>query len=143
MDAGAPKDQSNKLGWTPLHEACFYNRIDTVKTLMLSGADASKRSRNGAMPYHLAGLQMIRDMLKDMGGQDAVPAPGDEIDMVVILRELTMTDATIIYADANGELLIIFDHNCSVVLMQDAVKAQITNCRQTDLYYRIIFPHRQ
>jgi hypothetical protein len=105
LDAGAPKDQSNALAWTPLHEACFYNRIDTVKTLMLSGADASLRTRNGAMAYHLAGLQIIRDMLRDMGGQDAVPVPGDEVDMVAILRELTMSDATIIYADENGNEL--------------------------------------
>jgi hypothetical protein len=67
LDGGASKDQCNSLGWTALHEACFYNRIETVKLLLLSGANASARTKQGAMPYHLAGLQILRTMLKDIG----------------------------------------------------------------------------
>lgn len=90
LDAGASKDQGNTLGWTALHEACFYNRIEVVKILMLGGANASLRTKGGALPYHLAGLQIVRTMLTDMGGPEVVPEIGDNIDMVSILRELTI-----------------------------------------------------
>ena len=95
MNAGAPKDQANALGWTALHEACFYSRVDIVKVLMLNGANASLRTKGGALPYHLAGIEYLRTMLEDMGGPEVVPAEGDVIDMVVILRELTMPDLLI------------------------------------------------
>ena len=71
LDAGAPKDLSNRLGWTALHEACFYNRMETVKTLLLSGANPTLRSRQGALPYHLACIPEIRSMLESMGGEGA------------------------------------------------------------------------
>ena len=90
MNAGAPKDQANSLGWTALHEACFYSRVDVVKILMLNGANASLRTKGGALPYHLAGLEYLRTMLADMGGAEVMPAAGDTIDMVAVLRELTM-----------------------------------------------------
>jgi hypothetical protein len=90
LDAGSSKDQGNSLGWTALHEACFYNRIEVVKILMLGGANASLRTNGGALPYHLAGLQIVRTMLQDMGGPEVVPEAGDVIDMVSILRELTI-----------------------------------------------------
>ena len=93
LDAGAPKDRGNSLGWTALHEACFYNRIEVVKLLMLSGANASLRTRGGALPYHLAGLKFVKTMLQEMGGSEVVPEEGDNIDMVAILRELTIPDA--------------------------------------------------
>jgi ankyrin repeat protein len=43
LDAGCSRDNSNFLGWTALHEACFYNRIETVKVLLLSGSMADRR----------------------------------------------------------------------------------------------------
>jgi hypothetical protein len=64
--------------------------------LLLAGADASLRTHSGALPYHLAGLQMIRTMLEDMGGPDAVPPQGDAVDMVAILSELTIAETTIV-----------------------------------------------
>jgi U-box domain len=64
-----------------------------VKILLLSGADATIRTRSGALPYHLAGLQHLRSMLGDMGGPGAIPAEGDVVDMVSILRELTMPES--------------------------------------------------
>mmetsp|Transcript_32171 Transcript_32171/g.54252 ORF Transcript_32171/g.54252 Transcript_32171/m.54252 type:complete len:684 (+) Transcript_32171:94-2145(+) len=90
LDAGAPKDISNRLGWTALHEACFYNRMETVKALLLSGASATVRTRQGALPYHLACIPEIRDMIENMGGKEAVPSEGDKIDMLMILTELTL-----------------------------------------------------
>jgi ankyrin repeat protein len=95
LDAGAPKNQANTLGWTALHEACFYNRVEVVKVLLLSGANATLRTRGGALPYHLAGLQVMRAMLLEMGGPEAIPAASDTIDMVAILRELTMPEVFI------------------------------------------------
>ena len=92
MDGGADRDRANYLGWSPLHEACFYNRIETVKTLLLCGANAANRTESGALPFHLSGLAIVRTMLKEMGGPDAVPEAGDTIDMVAILKELTLPD---------------------------------------------------
>merc|ERR1712070_433252 len=43
----------------------------------------------GALPYHLAGLPTIKDMLRDMGGSDAVPEENDQIDMLQVLTELS------------------------------------------------------
>jgi len=94
VNAGAPKDQCNSLGWTALHEACFYNRIEVVKILMINGANAGIRTKSGALPYHFAGLSMIRNMLKDMGGPDAVPEDEDMIDMAKVMKELTVSGAT-------------------------------------------------
>ena len=64
--------------------------METVKTLLLSGASATVRTRQGALPYHLACIPEIRSMLESMGGAEAVPAAGDKIDMLQVLTELTM-----------------------------------------------------
>eukprot|EP00595_Chromulina_sp_UTEXLB2642_P001275 CAMPEP_0196766534 /NCGR_PEP_ID=MMETSP1095-20130614/26012_1 /TAXON_ID=96789 ORGANISM="Chromulina nebulosa, Strain UTEXLB2642" /NCGR_SAMPLE_ID=MMETSP1095 /ASSEMBLY_ACC=CAM_ASM_000446 /LENGTH=568 /DNA_ID=CAMNT_0042129021 /DNA_START=61 /DNA_END=1764 /DNA_ORIENTATION=+ len=106
IDSGADKDKPNALGWTPLHEACFYNRIETVKTLLLAGANPCHRTRIGALPYHLTGFQVLRSMLSDIGGPKAVPKEGDNVDMVHILRELTMAETAMI-ADSEGHIQII------------------------------------
>jgi ankyrin repeat protein len=90
VDAGANKDQQNILGWSPLHEASFYNRIDTVKLLLLSGANPCIRTKIGALPYQLAGLQVLKSMIVDIGGPDAKPDEGENIDMLTILKEMSM-----------------------------------------------------
>jgi ankyrin repeat protein len=85
LDAGAQKDQQNSLGWTPLHEASFFNQvngcralrrkdvagsptavvqIDIVKMLLVYGADATIRNHQGALPYHLASLPELRTIIK-------------------------------------------------------------------------------
>ena len=45
--------------------------METVKILLLSGADPSKRSKQGALPYHLACIPEIKNMLETMGGPGA------------------------------------------------------------------------
>ena len=91
LDQGAGKDDVNSLGWTPLHEACFYNRIEVVKALMVSGASCTIRTRSNALPYHLSGLEEIRKMIEEMGGPDALPAQeGDDINILDILHEITL-----------------------------------------------------
>lgn len=64
--------------------------METVKTLLLGGCSATVRTRQGALPYHLACIPEIKAMLESMGGPAAVPNPGDTIDMLQILTELTM-----------------------------------------------------
>lgn len=64
--------------------------METVKTLLLAGCSATVRTRQGALPYHLACIPEIRAMLESMGGPAAVPNAGDTIDMLQILTELTM-----------------------------------------------------
>lgn len=91
LDAGAQLDQKNTLGWTPLHEACFYNRVEVVKTLLSHGASSSIRSRKGALPYHLSGLPQIRTVIQELGGPGSVPVDDDTIDMMEVLHELTMS----------------------------------------------------
>jgi len=55
----------------------------------------------GALPYHLAGLTDIRNMLRDMGGQAALPtSEADIIDMVDVLTELTMPETMYTYNTA-------------------------------------------
>ncbi len=111
INAGANKDQSNFLGWTPLHEACFYNRTETVKVLLLAGANASIRTKRGALPYHLAGLQLIRQMLIDIGGPSAVPSADDIIDTIAILRELTGSDMSMMSSmDDDNQYQIILNN---------------------------------
>jgi len=94
IDHGAPKNMANHIGWMAIHEACFYNRIETVKILLLAGADSSIRTNSGSLPYHLAGLQVIRDMLADMGTPGSLPKDDkDVIDMMSVLQELTFSSA--------------------------------------------------
>ena len=78
------------MGWTALHEACFYHRIESVKVLLLAGSDPTLRTKRGALPYHLAGLAEIRSMLENMGGPGAIPKEDDVIDMLQVLTDLTM-----------------------------------------------------
>lgn len=94
--------------------------------LLLSGANATLRTRGGALPYHLAGLQVVRTMLLEMGGFEAIPAASDTIDMVAILRELTMPE--VFLGSSTGEfdwtysafeaLLIDFRNHASGPLIQ-------------------------
>ena len=118
LDHGAPKDLQNKLGWTALHEACFFNRVETVKTLLLGGCRADLRSRSGALPYHLASLKMVRDMIADMGGPGSVPnGSSDVVDMVQVLRELTTMgsdDGITLFCVLEGVIILTISILCNV-----------------------------
>ncbi|KAH8060440.1 hypothetical protein JL722_4535 [Aureococcus anophagefferens] len=67
--ARAPKDLANGIGWTPLHEAAFYNHVDVVRSLLVYGADATLRDAQDALAYHVASLGSVRDVLEEMGGE--------------------------------------------------------------------------
>lgn len=73
LEHGAPKDLPNHLGWTPLHEAAFYNHVDVARTLLVYGADACVKDARGAVPFHVASLPSVRDVLRELGGPDACP----------------------------------------------------------------------
>ena len=90
IENGAPINDTNSLGWTPLHEACFYNRREVVEILLDAGADATMRTLSGALPYHLSGLEEVRALIGVRGSPDAVPAQGDTVNMLDILHEITM-----------------------------------------------------
>jgi hypothetical protein len=78
-----------------------------VKTLLLGGCNATLRTRLGALPYHLACIPEIKNMLESMGGPGAVPSPGDTIDMLQILTELTMPSEFNIGTQHNSLFLIL------------------------------------
>lgn len=71
LEAGAPKDVANSIGWTPLHEACFYGHVECAKLLLVYGADATRRECRGALPFDVASLQQVRDLIRDLGGPEA------------------------------------------------------------------------
>ena len=39
---GATVDQANNLGWTPLHIACKYGRVDSARLLLDNGAEVDR-----------------------------------------------------------------------------------------------------
>eukprot|EP00605_Chrysophyceae_sp_TOSAG23-4_P001154 GSChrysophyteH1.ASY1.ANO1.1261.1 assembled CDS len=90
LEHGAEKNIPNSLGWTPLHEACFYNRRDVVVALLDAGADAAIRTTSGALAYHLSGLEEVRSAIESKGGAGSVPEEGDTVNMLDILHEITV-----------------------------------------------------
>lgn len=87
-------NMTNNLGWTALHEACFYHRYECVKLLLKNNADATIRTNQGALAYHLSGLSDIKELIRELGGKNACPnEDNDKIDMLKVLTELTIYDA--------------------------------------------------
>ncbi|CAN0401255.1 unnamed protein product, partial [Ectocarpus fasciculatus] len=78
LENGSDKDQPNGMGWTPLHEACYFNHLDTVQLLLVHGADPTIKNVQGAMPYNMTSFQPIRNLLREIGGEEAaktMPTP--------------------------------------------------------------------
>lgn len=50
LENGSDKDQKNSLGWAPLHEACYFNHLDTVQLLLVHGADPLMKNVRGGQP---------------------------------------------------------------------------------------------
>ncbi|CAM9808759.1 unnamed protein product, partial [Phaeothamnion confervicola] len=75
---GVDKDLANELGWTALHEACYYNHVEVARLLLVHGADAAKKNAQGALPYNLTGSEAIREAIRELGGPGAardMPVP--------------------------------------------------------------------
>ena len=82
-------NQVNNLGWTALHEACFYNREAAVRLLLKCNCKTNLRTKTcRALPYHLTNSQAIRELLAEQGGKEAIPAAHDTVDMLEILEEM-------------------------------------------------------
>lgn len=47
LENGSDANQKNNVGWTPLHEACYFNHLDTVQLLLVHGADATIKNVRG------------------------------------------------------------------------------------------------
>ena len=41
-------------GWTPLHEACYYNNVESAKLLLDNGAKKDIQDKWGSTPLHIA-----------------------------------------------------------------------------------------
>ena len=55
---------ANSIGWTALHEACFYNRREIVQLLLLKGADVTLRTFSShATPYHLTNDAAVQEFM--------------------------------------------------------------------------------
>lgn len=100
-------DQTNFLGWSALHEACFYNRTDVVKKLLIHGANAALRTNKGALPYHLSSLSAIKEILTELGGQGTVPAEHDQINMLEVLAEISVPKAGFIITSESKHIFLI------------------------------------
>jgi ankyrin repeat protein len=72
LESGALTEQTNYVGWTPLHEAAFYNHLKTVKVLLSFGADASAPNGQGVYPYQLASSDEVKAIIKEIAGDSAV-----------------------------------------------------------------------
>ncbi|CAM9101157.1 unnamed protein product, partial [Scytosiphon promiscuus] len=74
LENGGDNDQKNSVGWTPLHEACYFNHLDVAQLLLVHGADPTIKNAQGAMAYNMTGHQPIRDLLREIGGEEAAKA---------------------------------------------------------------------
>jgi len=79
LESGAPTELANSVGWTPLHEAAFYNHIKTVKVLLSFGANGSAPNGQGVFPYQLASSQEVKAIIKDVVGDTAEVLGVDEM----------------------------------------------------------------
>lgn len=54
LDNGGKLDTRDSNGWTPLHEACYWGRIDLVTLFLSRGALRSQRNDAGDLPFDVA-----------------------------------------------------------------------------------------
>lgn len=54
VEAGAASNAQDLLGYTPLHMAVGYEHVETVKELLVLGADANKCTFNNRLPVEIA-----------------------------------------------------------------------------------------
>ena len=54
LNIGASVHAQDRYGWTALHAACAYGRVNVVKALLAAGADPSATTKNGKRPIDFA-----------------------------------------------------------------------------------------
>jgi ankyrin repeat protein len=64
QNSKAPTTSSRSDGFSPLHSACADGNIDTVQTLLVSGADVNVTSATGSTPLHLACYKGYTDVVE-------------------------------------------------------------------------------
>jgi cytohesin len=72
LDRGAHVNAKDNRGWTPLHTAAFYGRMDIIKTLLEHGALPFIQDATGRTPADLASRKNPEDMLRTWPGQRSV-----------------------------------------------------------------------
>ncbi len=83
------KNGTNHIGWTALHEACFFNRFEATVILLKAGCDPTIRTKTSrALPYHLTTSSDIKKFITELQIPGAAPSDNDKIDMLVVLEEL-------------------------------------------------------
>ena len=56
MNQGVPVNSRTVYGWTPLHDAARYGRLNIVQELLKRGAIVNATTRSGRTPLYLAAL---------------------------------------------------------------------------------------
>lgn len=64
LDLGSSSAAVDRFGWTPLHFACWYNRLEAVRCLVASRANVLAPSNLGYFPIKLARERGHRDVEK-------------------------------------------------------------------------------
>ena len=59
LKQGADVNAKDKDGWTLLHRASFWNRIDIAKFLIENGADVNAKDKNGETPLYLVSWDLV------------------------------------------------------------------------------------
>ena len=81
VDANAPANQANQVGWSPLMIALgLYSRglgnEAVVAALLDSGADANFKNAMGPTPLQVAALYAPEPVVKDRGADPRLNSPG-------------------------------------------------------------------
>ena len=68
VEAGAPVNAAQHLGWTPLHEAVNRNDLEMTRFLLAHGADARLQNEEGKSAIGLAADKGFVEVLKVLKG---------------------------------------------------------------------------
>jgi ankyrin repeat protein len=78
LEHGADLNAKNESGWTPLHKAAFWGRVDIVATLLEHGADPDVQDKFGRTPLHSAALEGHVDVVRLLLEYGADPTAKNE-----------------------------------------------------------------
>jgi ankyrin repeat protein len=73
IEFGCSINVADHKGWTPLHYAVSYNRLQVIETLLHKSAVLNATNREGYTPLHVAALQCndkLVELLAELNGAD-------------------------------------------------------------------------